>query len=432
LIGTIAERVREEGNAMQREVARAMIARYRSCVEAGKPVETDSVLDLPIGRRYYQSTLVPLRDEAGEIRRILGVARDVTAIKRVEREFRTLAENIPDNIVRYDRNACKIFINAAAERTLGVGSQALHNLTPEGMPESMRVMKMDEYARRVRRVLETGVSQELEATFWHAKEGRLVHSIKFVAERDEQGAIVGVLVVGHDITALKAIENELKESREQLRGLTARREQTREEERKHIAREVHDELGQILTGLKMNVSVLSHRLSAGQDLAPGKLQETMLLTDRALEVARNVASALRPSALEMGIVSAFEWLVDRFGASTGIRCDLHIDDNDLQLDEVLAIALFRILQESLTNVSRHAKAERVDVTLRREAGGYVMKVRDNGQGFDASRKKADSFGLVGIRERALMLGGTIDIDSCPGKGTEIIVRIPAQTIAEES
>jgi signal transduction histidine kinase len=253
-----------------------------------------------------------------------------------------------------------------------------------------------------------------------------------VAERDEQGAIVGALVVGHDITALKAIENELKESREQLRGLTAQREQAREEERKHIAREVHDELGQILTGLKLNVSILNHRLGAGQDLAIGKLQETMLLTDRALEVARNVASALRPSALEMGIVSAFEWLVDRFGASTGIHCDLHIDDNDMQLDEPLAIALFRILQESLTNVARHAKADRVDVTLRREMDDYVMKVRDNGRGFDASRKNTDSFGLVGIRERALMLGGTVDIDSCPGKGTEIAVRIPVQTIAEES
>jgi signal transduction histidine kinase len=158
----------------------------------------------------------------------------------------------------------------------------------------------------------------------------------------------------------------------------------------------------------------------------------MRLTDRALEVARNVASTLRPSALEMGIVSALEWLASRFGSNTGIRCEVHIEDDDIQLDEAPAIALFRIVQESLTNVARHAKANRVDVTLRREAGGYVMKVKDNGQGFDASLKKTDSFGLVGIRERALMLGGRVDIDSHPGKGTEIVVRIPVQTIMEES
>jgi PAS domain S-box-containing protein len=432
LIGTIAERVQEEGSAMAREVARAMVARYRSCIEAGKPIEADSVLDLPSGRRYYQSTLVPLRDDAGEIRRILGVARDVTEIKRVEREFRILAENLPDNIIRYDRNARKTYINTAMAQLMGVGAQALLNRPLEETQTNIRVMRMDEYIRRARRVLETGESQEFEATLQHAEKGIQVHNIRFVAERDEQGTIEGVLAVGHDITALKAIESELKESREQLRGLTARREAAREEERKRIAREVHDELGQILTGLKMNVSILNHKLGAGQELSKDKLQETMLLTDRALEVARNVASTLRPSALEMGIVSALEWLAGRFGTNTGICCDLHIDDNDLQLDEAHAIALFRILQESLTNVARHAKADRVDVTLRREAGGYVMKVRDNGSGFDASVKKTDSFGLVGIRERALMLGGTVDIDSCPGKGTEIVVRIPVQTIAEES
>jgi PAS domain S-box-containing protein len=247
-----------------------------------------------------------------------------------------------------------------------------------------------------------------------------------------RGRIHRLIGISRDITELKKAEHELEESREQLRGLTARREEAREEERKRIAREVHDELGQILTGLKMNVSVLSHRLGAGQDISLGKLQETMLLTDRALQVARNVASALRPSALEMGIVSALEWLAGRFEANTGILCELHIEDDDIQLDEAHAIALFRIVQESLTNVARHAKADRVDIILRHEADEYVMKVKDNGTGFDASQKKTDSFGLVGIRERALMLGGRVVIDSHPGQGTEIAVRIPVQTIAEES
>jgi signal transduction histidine kinase len=260
---------------------------------------------------------------------------------------------------------------------------------------------------------------------------RFYHST-LVPLRDETGRIYRILGVARDVTELKRTAHDLQESRTQLRGLTAKREAAREEERKRIAREVHDELGQILTGLKLNVSILNHKLGAGQALSKEKLQETMMLTDRALEVARNVASALRPSALEMGIVSALEWLADRFGANTGICCEVHIDDDDMQLDEARAIALFRIVQESLTNVSRHAKAGRVDVSLNRELDDYVLKVRDNGGGFDASVKKTDSFGLVGIRERALMLGGTVNIDSHPGKGTEIAVRIPAQSIAEES
>ncbi len=222
----------------------------------------------------------------------------------------------------------------------------------------------------------------------------------------------------------KQTEHDLDESRNQLRGLSARREEAREEERKYIAREVHDELGQILTGLKLNVSVLDHKLAADSPELRGQVQEAMQLTDRALAVARNIASALRPAALDMGIVSALEWLTGRFSANTGIKCEMHISDTDVALDESHAIALFRIVQESLTNVSRYAKAEKVDVDLHKEADDYVLKVRDNGCGFDASTKKIDSYGLLGMRERALMLGGELIINSSPGNGTEIVVRIP--------
>jgi PAS domain S-box-containing protein len=225
----------------------------------------------------------------------------------------------------------------------------------------------------------------------------------------------------------KQTEHDLDQSRNQLRGLSARREEAREEERKHIAREVHDELGQILTGLKLNVSVLNHKFSPDSPALREQLQETMQLTDRALAVARNIASALRPAALDMGIVSALEWLTGRFAANTGVNCEMHIDDADIQLEENHAIALFRIVQESLTNISRYAKADKVDVGLYRDGGDYVLKVRDNGVGFDASIKKVDSYGLLGMRERALMLSGELVINSSPGNGTEIVVRIPANS-----
>jgi PAS domain S-box-containing protein len=230
----------------------------------------------------------------------------------------------------------------------------------------------------------------------------------------------------------KQTEHNLDESRNQLRGLSARREEAREEERKYIAREVHDELGQILTGLKLNVSVLDHKLAANSPELRDQVLEAMQLTDRALAVARNIASALRPAALDMGIVSALEWLTGRFSANTGIKCEMHISDTDVALAESHAIALFRIVQESLTNVSRYAKAEKVEVDLHQEPDDYVLKVRDNGCGFDASAKKIDSYGLLGMRERALMLGGELVINSSPGNGTEIVVRIPVNRHQEKS
>jgi len=227
-----------------------------------------------------------------------------------------------------------------------------------------------------------------------------------------------------EIDERRKSEQNLQESRAQLRGLTARREEVREEERKYIAREVHDELGQILSVLQLNVSVIAHKFAADLPALREQLQETMMLTTVALDAVRNVAQSLRPSVLDMGIVSALEWLAGRFGSNTGIRCEVHTEEAEIQLDENYAIALFRIVQESLTNVARHARTDKVEITLVREGDDYVLKIRDNGAGFDLGVKKENSFGLVGIRERVLMLAGTVFINSQPGSGTEIVVRIP--------
>jgi PAS domain S-box-containing protein len=234
------------------------------------------------------------------------------------------------------------------------------------------------------------------------------------------------IVLSRDITGRKQIEQALVESREQLSGLIAHREEVREEERKYIAREVHDELGQILSGLQLNISLLDFKFAQNSPALHDYVQETMNLTDKAIQAVRHIASALRPVELDMGIVAALKWQAERFGSHSGIQCEIRIPDENIALEETQEIALFRIAQESLTNILRHARANKVVISLLKDGGDYVLKVRDNGKGFDLNRKKKNSFGLVGIRERALMLGGTATINSRPGSGTEIIVNIPRE------
>jgi signal transduction histidine kinase len=216
----------------------------------------------------------------------------------------------------------------------------------------------------------------------------------------------------------------LEESRAQLRRLASRYQESGEEERKYLARELHEELAQILAGLQLNLSALSLRHATDSPQLREQLQKNMELTDQAIIVTRNISTVLRPVALDMGIAASLEWLANRFGTQSGIQCEVNIDESAMKLGENYAIAMFRIVQESLTNVAKHAKADHVDITLERSTNNYILKIRDNGIGFDISTKKTASLGLVGIQERALALGGVVSINSRPGRGTEILVRLP--------
>lgn len=229
-----------------------------------------------------------------------------------------------------------------------------------------------------------------------------------------------------DITARKQAERELEASRLRLRREIAQRDETREEERKRIAREVHDELGQVLTGLKLQVSNLARQCASQPAPFCGNMKEIVELTEQAMTVARNITVALRPAEADMGIVPALELQASRFSAVTGIPAVCAFPDDLVPFNERCTTALYRIVQELLTNIARHAQAGRVDIGLSLEESDYVVTVRDNGTGFDPGTRKQDSFGLPGIRERVLMLGGTVDIDSGAGTGTEITVRIPAE------
>ncbi len=228
-----------------------------------------------------------------------------------------------------------------------------------------------------------------------------------------------------DITERKRTETELIEYQQLLRELAAQAVASREGELKHIAREVHDELGQLLTALRMDISLLRIQFGERDPDLMIKIQSMLALADKAIGAVRDVARNLRPPALDMGIGSALTWLRDEFTARTGINCTLRIVEEPAGLDDSCIVALFRIVQESLTNITRYAKATDVDITVGRHGDGIYVEIHDNGQGFDADALAVKkSFGLMGMKERAIAVSGRVKISSTPMTGTLVSVYVP--------
>ncbi|MBM1200211.1 PAS domain-containing sensor histidine kinase [Pseudomonas fragi] len=247
--------------------------------------------------------------------------------------------------------------------------------------------------------------------------------IKAITRRLDDGAVVWDGIVW-DISESKRIELELDSSRGQLRELSAHLESVREEEKARIAREVHDELGQILTVLKLETSMCE---LAYAQLDPGlheRLNSMKKLIAQLFQLVRDVATSLRPPILDAGISSAIEWQARRFEARTHIPCLVQVPEHLPPLGASKEVGLFRILQEALTNVMRHAQAHTVELTLSVQGRELCLSISDDGQGFVPAGGRPTSFGLVGMRERVLMLGGTLALHSVPGEGTTLTVRVP--------
>ncbi len=248
---------------------------------------------------------------------------------------------------------------------------------------------------------------------------------------DEQGRIVKWYGTSTDIEDRKRAEEEVKTASEQLRALSARLHSAREEEGIRIAREIHDELGAALTSLRWELeSIKKMRGEPGKPLLTGDLQEkfeAMLdMTDRMVNMVRRIASDLRPAVLDvLGLEEAIEWQAQQFKERTGIVVHCEIPRDHVALNPEQSTAIFRIFQEALTNIRRHAGATRVDVTMLVNTREFVLRVRDNGRGITEGEKSGQlSIGLLGMRERAHVIGGEIDVAGFGGEGTTVTVRLP--------
>jgi PAS domain S-box-containing protein len=370
------------------------------------------------------------RNASGEAVRLIGVAVDITerkqaeeALRESERRYRSLFERDVAGIYRATLNGSVLDCNDAFARILGYASR-------EDVLESSALNLFFELADM--RVLFEHLKQEGSRSNvtmrLRRKDGGpvwvLANTSLLKQQGDDPALVEGILM---DITERKVIEEELTRSREQLRELTTHLRSVREEERTRIARELHDELGSGLTSLKLDLSWLADNLSQPHQTLLGRIDRMSGVMGRTAQSVRRICAELRPSVLDhFGLSAALELETTDFEQRTGVRCKFSSKLEDTMLDPHLSTDVFRILQEALTNVARHAKASRVTVELRSVAGYLRLVVKDNGKGIVESEiSDPRSIGLTGIRERVRLWGGNVEIgNAAREKGTKVSVKIP--------
>jgi len=338
-----------------------------------------------------------------------------------------ILDALPFYVLLLDEHHQILQANSAVREHLGLDPEAIvgkycptviHGIDePCGLDEPWYACPLEEAVRK-------GKAVEREAL--DRASGRWIRSVVYpTASLTPDGGRIYFHTVS-DITDAKRAEDQLRASREQLRELSRHLESVREEERTSMAREIHDELGQTLTALKIDLSWLAKRLPHEQESLVEKTESMYELVDRAIQTVKRISTELRPGALDdLGLADAIEWQIQDFGKRTDIKSTFSASPEGIVLDRDRSTAVFRICQEALTNIVRHAKATRVSVSLNTGPNRVSLKISDNGQGIEESQiLDPTAFGLIGMRERARYLGGDVRISGAPGKGTLVVMSMP--------
>lgn len=401
---------------------------FETCIDQNESRHIEYEFSFPDGtKKWFELSLQPIPEG------IFILSIDITERKKNEEEIRNSEEKrrlimnaALDAIICIDTAGYVTFWNPQAENIFGwTAADVMGKFLTD-------IIIPDRYKQRhdegMKRYLSTGQSQMLRRVneFSGLRADRTEFPIELIVMPVQQGEEHFFCAFIRDITERINARKELQERNEQLRNLSSYLQTVREEERTHIAREIHDELGQQLTVLKMDVASLRNKL---KDTAPKirqKTEDLVAIADDAIQTIRRIITELRPGILDdLGLLAALEWQAKEFGQKTGIPCTFRSALAEDHFPKAINTAVFRIFQESLTNVARHAGATRVDATLEYRDGTLLLEIRDNGKGIsDARKNNKTSFGLLGMRERAQMLNGTFDIFAVPGGGTTIHLKIP--------
>lgn len=364
-----------------------------------------------------------LREEISERQRI------ENALRQSEEKFRNLVEAENDWIWETDARGVYSYASPKIKDLIGFEPEEIIGKRPYDLMPPAEAERVKQTARELT-IAGKGLSV-LESVQFHKNGDLIITETSSVPFYDENGKLLGSRGIARDITERKRIENELVASQKQLRDLSAHLQTVREEERKDLARELHDELGQLLTALKIDLVRLEEKSTNGKNnraIAPGvknRIPAMVAIVDTAMETTRKIVAELRPGVLdELGLVAALEWQARQFQKRTGVRCYLETEFEETAACQTLKLTVFRIAQECLTNIARHSAANEARIILRDEGHQIFFEVSDNGRGFDEKKiADAGSFGILGMRERALLLRGTVEIIRLETGGTGVQVSI---------
>ncbi len=377
--------------------------------------------------RHLHSLAHPVFDVSGALTEYVGTFIDETehvqaeeALRGAHNQVEMILDSITDRFfavdsawryTRFNTHAEEQLVELGKDPATLIG-KVLWDEFPEPSAEHAFRRAMRDRVPATHEHYYAPLSEWVENRIYPSPDGGLAIFVRYVSER-------------------KRAEEKLKATSEQLRALSARLRSAREEEGARIARELHDELGSALTSLKLDLELIRREERSSTDAADlsrlrDKLSTMMQAIDKTVDTVRRISSELRPSVLDdIGLVAAIRWQAKQCEAQAGIvcRCDFRVED--VRLEQQQSTAMFRVLQEALTNVLRHAQATRVDITLEKENDELLLTIRDNGRGITADQQSDRlSLGLLGMRERVNLIGGTIRIAGVEGKGTVIAVRVP--------
>lgn len=410
---------------------RAAIKRVVASKEAIQTVRQQVTVNGVV--ELHDVTLVPEFDADGSsVVSVLGIGHDMTNSYRMqesiaarEQAFRSLAESTPDFIIRVDRQLLIRYLNGSLLQRMGLTNlDALVGLSHLDVWPDNRFGALEQAEADA---ILSGQSQSIELIIQNDDGIPTHHQMFVVPERDVNDEIIGTIAFGRDITALKQTKRNLEASQTQMQQLLAYREDAREDERQRIARDLHEELGQLLTALRMDISLLPIQHGRTLPVLFERSKIMIKLVDRTIKSMRGTVANLRPTALDAGLGAGIEWLAKDLFRHTGILCHTQLPNDEMELGDSLTVTIFRIVQESLTNAARHAEAKHITVKMEGEGAFWRIEISDDGKGFNPAAVSNGSFGLLGMRERAAVLGGSFAIDSVFGKGTTVIVRIPTRT-----
>jgi PAS domain S-box-containing protein len=366
--------------------------------------------------------------EDGDHGLFVAIVRDITRRKFAENELRRqkdlmwqVVDMDPNMIYVKDEAGRFLLANQAMANFFGLPKQNLIGRTISELGPNLQ--EIAGFLNADREVIER--SQEVTATeYVPGRDGKQHWYLTDKRPLLQADGSINTLGIAADISELKQSEIKLDESYKELQRLALHLENVRAEERILIARNLHDGMGATLAALKMRIAWFASKLPAGLPQLSDEIGHISDLVSDGIKIMRQVVSDLRPNLLnDVGLVAAVKDYVKRYQHDTEIECSIALPEQDFTLNEDQSVTIFRIVQESLNNVAKHARASKVDILFSVHGESLQLQIKDNGAGFDTTRKER-SFGLLGIKERALMIGGSASIESSPGQGTCVSLSIP--------